>query len=247
MNSCVSQPGVPNAGHGTKSDTDQEPRAIFHVPATIDSMSKQQQIPLNDLLAEVRACRVCEEFLPLGPKPVLRAKASARILIIGQAPGTKVHATGIPWNDASGDRLREWMGVTREVFYDEDEIAIVPMGFCYPGRGKGGDLPPRPECAPLWHGRILAALPNIEFTMLVGSYAQAYYLKGKYKSLTERVRDWRSFTPSQLPLVHPSPRNIKWRRDNPWFEEEVVPYLQKRVKQILSKSASARKKKVGLP
>lgn len=190
-------------------------------------------IPLVDLLNDVRACRHCEQALPLGPRPVLRATTTAKILIIGQAPGTRVHETGIPWNDPSGDRLRQWMGLERECFYDESNIAIIPMGFCYPGKGKSGDLPPRKECAELWHQPLLNSLPMIELTLLVGSYAQQYYLDRNYKSLTECVMDWRRTAPKQLPLVHPSPRNRRWLKNNAWFEQEVVPYLQKRVRKIL--------------
>lgn len=190
-------------------------------------------IILTDLLQEVRACRVCSASLPLGANPVVRGHSDARILVIGQAPGTRVHATGIPWNDPSGDRLRGWMSVSREQFYDETRIAIMPMGFCYPGRGQSGDLPPRGECAPLWHHRILAALPNIELTLLVGSYAQAHYLEGRYPSLARRVMDWRRFAPGAIPLVHPSPRNRRWLSNNEWFEEEVVPYLRRRVARLV--------------
>ncbi len=192
-----------------------------------------QRIPLRDLLAQVRACRVCDEVLPLGANPVLRASESAKILIVGQAPGTRVHETGIPWNDPSGDRLREWMGVGRDAFYDESRVAIIPMGFCYPGRGKSGDLPPRKECAELWHEKLLAQLPAIELTLLVGSYAQGYYLDTTHKTLTERVKDWQAFLPACLPLVHPSPRNRRWIKNNPWFEAEVVPYLRQRVRTLL--------------
>ncbi|HMA31536.1 MAG TPA: uracil-DNA glycosylase family protein, partial [Casimicrobiaceae bacterium] len=184
---------------------------------------RPQQTELEKLLAEVRACRVCEVHLPLGPKPVLRADAHARVLIVGQAPGTRVHATGVPWNDPSGDRLRAWMNVDRDAFYDERRFAIVPTAFCYPGRGRAGDLPPRPECAPLWHPRIRALLPNIGLTLVVGQYAQAYYLGGRRRdTLTETVRAWRTFLPDFLPLPHPSPRNTLWLRVNPWFEQEVV-------------------------
>ncbi|MEJ2442705.1 MAG: uracil-DNA glycosylase family protein [Exilibacterium sp.] len=190
-------------------------------------------IPLVDVLNQVRSCRVCEHALPLGANPVLRASASARVLIVGQAPGTRVHATGIPWNDPSGDRLREWMGLDRDIFYNEVNIAIVPMGFCYPGRGRSGDLPPRKECAPMWHEKIMAGLNQLELILLVGSYAQAHYLPGKFSSLTERVKAWRQYTPRYLPLVHPSPRNRLWLKNNPWFEREVVPYLRKRVRQLL--------------
>jgi uracil-DNA glycosylase len=193
------------------------------------------EIPLHDLLTQVRACRVCEPHLPLGPRPVLRAQASARILIVGQAPGTRVHATGIPWNDPSGDRLRQWMGVDRDTFYNQSHIAIVPMGFCYPGKGKSGDLPPRKECAQLWHSKVLQHLSDLQLVLLVGSYAQSYYLSDTYKTLTDRVKAWREFGPRYLPLVHPSPRNRLWLKNNAWFERDVVPYLQSRVKELLLK------------
>ncbi len=190
---------------------------------------------LAELLEEVRACAVCGD-LPLGPRPVLAAKSSARILIVGQAPGTRVHETGIPWNDPSGDRLREWIGVDRDTFYDARRFAIVPMGFCYPGRGKGGDLPPRPECAPLWHARILAALPDLELKILAGSYAQARYLAGRRKkTLTETVRASKEYGEHTIPLPHPSPRNNLWLRKNPWFEKRLVPRLRARVGEILAR------------
>lgn len=189
---------------------------------------------LEALLAEVRACRACERYLPLGPRPVLRADARACVLIVGQAPGTRVHATGIPWNDPSGDRLRAWLDVDREAFYDERRIAIVPTGFCYPGRGRSGDLPPRPECAPLWHPRLRALMPGIGLTLLVGRYAQAFYLAERRKgTLTETVRGWREYLPEFLPLPHPSPRNTRWLAVNPWFEREVVPGLRERVHALL--------------
>jgi uracil-DNA glycosylase family 4 len=187
------------------------------------------------LLAEVRRCRTCAAHLPLGPKPVLRASTTARLLIIGQAPGSKVHATGIPWNDPSGDRLREWMGVGREIFYDESRIAITPMGFCYPGKGRSGDLPPRPECAPLWHPRLQALMPRLELVLLVGQYAQRHYLHGTGTTLAATVRDFRRHGPRFLPLPHPSPRNRLWLKRNPWFEREVVPLLQRRVARLLGK------------
>ncbi|HXG28394.1 MAG TPA: uracil-DNA glycosylase family protein [Nevskiales bacterium] len=186
------------------------------------------------LLREVRACRVCAADLPLGPKPVLRASPTARLLIIGQAPGTRVHATGIPWNDPSGDRLRAWLGVDRETFYDESRIAITPMGFCYPGKGRSGDLPPRPECAPLWHARLQALMPKLELVLLVGQYAQRHYLNEAERSLAEIVRDFRRYGPRYLPLPHPSPRNQLWLRRNPWFEREVLPVLRRRVARILA-------------
>ncbi|TGD72137.1 uracil-DNA glycosylase family protein [Mangrovimicrobium sediminis] len=192
-----------------------------------------ETLPLQDLLAAARACRHCEAQLPLGANPVLRASASARLLIVGQAPGTRVHASGIPWDDPSGDRLRQWLEVSPETFYDESRIAIVPMGLCYPGKGKSGDLPPRPECAPLWHAPLLAQMPRIELILLVGQYAQAHYLGKSRETLTERVRRWRDFGPRFLPLPHPSPRNTLWLRRNAWFDEEVVPELRRRVAGLL--------------
>lgn len=190
-------------------------------------------IPLHDLLADVRACRICPD-LPLGPRPVLRAESSATILVIGQAPGTRVHASGIPWDDPSGERLRSWMGLSREQFYDASRIAIMPMGFCYPGRGRSGDLPPRKECAPQWHRAILDRLPNLSLTLLIGQYAQSYYLKDEYSTLTDRVKQWRRYLPDLLPLVHPSPRNRRWLSNNPWFEEQLVPNLQSEIALRLS-------------
>lgn len=192
-----------------------------------------ETVQLHDLLADIRRCRHCEPELPLGANPVVRASTTARVLIVGQAPGTRVHATGIPWNDPSGDRLRDWLSLDREVFYDESRIAIVPMGFCYPGKGKSGDLPPRPECASLWHDRLLAQMPTVELTLLVGSYAQAYYLGRSRESLTERVRRWREFGPRYLPMPHPSPRNNLWLRRNPWFESEILPELRRRVSRLV--------------
>ena len=188
---------------------------------------------LDTLLEQIRRCNLCATELPHAPRPVLRAKSSARVLVVGQAPGTKVHATGIPWNDASGRRLRQWMGLSDAQFYDERLIAIVPMGFCYPGKGRSGDLPPRPECAATWHRPILDLLPDIEATLLIGQYAQGFYLPGSYSTLTERVQDWRRFAPSQFVLPHPSPRNQLWLRRNPWFEEQVVPALQETIRQVL--------------
>ncbi len=190
---------------------------------------------LAGLLREIRACRVCAAHLPLGPRPVLRAKASARLLIVGQAPGTKVHESGIPWNDRSGDRLREWLQLDRDAFYDESRVAIVPMGFCYPGVDKnGGDRPPRKECAPLWHTRVMERLPDIELTLLVGSYAQAYYLKvHRQATMTATVQAWRQTLPSYLPLPHPSWRNTAWIKRNPWFECELLPELRSRLRVLL--------------
>jgi len=189
---------------------------------------------LDLLLAEVRSCRECEAHLPLGPRPVLAAHPDARILIIGQAPGIRVHNSGVPWNDPSGERLRDWMGISREEFYDESTIAIVPMGFCYPGTGHSGDLPPRPECAQLWHDRILAELTNIKLTLLIGRYAQVWRLGEQNKStLTQTVASWKKFTPKYLPMPHPSPRNNRWLKMNPWFEKDVLPYLKRRIKRTL--------------
>lgn len=195
------------------------------------------EIPLVDLLAEVRACRLCTD-LPLGPRPVLSVESTASILVIGQAPGTRVHATGIPWDDPSGERLRSWMGLDREQFYDASRIAIIPMGLCYPGRGRSGDLPPRKECAPRWHQPILEHLPNLRLTLLIGQYAQNYYLQDRCRTLTERVKHWRDFLPEVLPLVHPSPRNRRWLSNNPWFEAEVVPHLRSEVASCLAINGS---------
>ncbi|MEZ5498056.1 MAG: uracil-DNA glycosylase family protein [Steroidobacteraceae bacterium] len=189
---------------------------------------------LTDLLHRIRACTACAQHLPLGPRPVLRAASGARLLIVGQAPGTRVHTTGIPWNDPSGDRLREWLALDREVFYDESRIAIIPMGFCYPGKGRSGDLPPRPECAPLWHGPLMRHLPNLRLALLVGSFAQRYYLQERRAStLGETVRRWRDYQPQFAPLPHPSPRNRRWLKINAWFETDVVPQLRQRVQEIL--------------
>lgn len=188
---------------------------------------------LDALLAAVRSCRVCEAHLPLGPRPVLRAAETARILVVGQAPGVRVHRTGIPWDDPSGDRLRAWMGVDKEVFYDESLIAIIPMGYCYPGRGKGGDLPPRRECATLWLDRLLARMPRIQLTLLIGQYAQNHFLTRRRKlSLTKTVRAWNEYAPHYLPLPHPSPRNQPWFKQHPWFEQQVLPALRERINAL---------------
>ena len=178
-----------------------------------------------------RACTLCEPDLPLGPRPVLRGRPSARLLIISQAPGTQVHETGLSFNDRSGDRLRAWLALDRETFYDESRIAIAPMGFCYPGRdGKGGDLPPRRECAPLWHAQLLAFFPAVELTLLVGSYAISYYVPGaRAGSMTQVIARWREYLPEVFVLPHPSWRTTSWLRDNPWFEAEALPELRARV------------------
>ena len=190
---------------------------------------------LDAVAAEARACRICADALPLGPRPVLRVSTTARLLIVGQAPGTRVHATGIPWNDPSGDRLRTWMAVDRTAFYDESLIAIVPMGFCYPGRDRsGGDAPPRPECAPTWHHRLIALMPDIALTLLVGSYAQRHYLADRRRpTSTETVRHFRAYLPQFLPLPHPSWRNTAWLKRNPWFDDEVLPVLRDVVHRLM--------------
>jgi len=205
------------------------------------SADSVDEVSLVDLLVQVRACRHCQDRLPLGPRPVLRAGSGARLLIIGQAPGTRVHASGIPWDDPSGDRLRRWLQLDNDRFYDESRVAIIPMGFCYPGKGKSGDLPPSPDCAPLWHDRLLRALPDIRLVLLVGAYAQKYYLPRTPavvqatpgETLTQRVRRWRDFGPFYFPLPHPSGRNTLWLRRNPWFESDVVPALRLRLQQAL--------------
>lgn len=184
---------------------------------------------LEDLLQQIRQCRLCEPNLPLGANPIIQASKEAKLLIIGQAPGTRVHKTSIPWNDPSGDRLRQWLKLDKTAFYDATKIAIMPMGLCYPGKGKSGDLPPRKECAPQWHSNVLEQLPKIGMTLLIGQYAQNYYLQDKPKTLTETVRAWQQWAPQYLPLPHPSPRNTLWLRRNPWFEAEVVPFIREYV------------------
>ena len=193
---------------------------------------------LEQLLRDIRACRLCEAHLPLGPNPVLRAGADARLLIVGQAPGTRVHASGIPWDDASGRRLREWLQMDEATFYDEQRVAIVPMGFCYPGKAGAGDAPPRPECRATWHPRLLPLLPQVGLTLLIGQYAQAWFLGSRRKpSLGETVRAWREYMPTHLPLPHPSPRNVAWFKANPWFDAEVLPALRERVHALVGTSA----------
>lgn len=187
---------------------------------------------MKDLLHNISQCNICKAHLPLGPRPVVAAHQHSKIVIIGQAPGTKVHASGIPWNDQSGKKLREWLNVTEEEFYNTENFAIIPMGFCYPGKGKTGDLPPRKECAPEWHELLFKQMPKVKLVILVGAYAQNYYLKDK-KTLTERVGDYKSYLPKYFPIPHPSPTNRFWRAKNPWFEELVVSELQKSVNSIL--------------
>ncbi|RUL76647.1 uracil-DNA glycosylase family protein [Dyella choica] len=191
--------------------------------------------PLNALLAEIRACRLCAAHLKDGPRPVVQASASSGLLIVGQAPGRKVHATGIPFNDVSGDRLRNWLGLDRETFYDAQRIAIVPMGLCFPGSGRNGDLPPRPECAPAWHPQLLPLLKQVQLTLAIGRYAQAGVLGARCgASLTDTVHAWREhLAQGILPLPHPSPRNQAWLKRNPWFEAELLPVLRDRVSHVL--------------
>jgi uracil-DNA glycosylase len=188
---------------------------------------------MQDLLRTIKQCTLCARHLPLGPRPVFSASPNSRILIIGQAPGTKVHASGIPWDDASGRNLRQWMNITPEDFYDENKIAIIPMGFCYPGKGKSCDLPPRPECADKWHKSLLDLMPNIQLTLLIGQYAQNYYLKERKKTLTETVKNFKAYLPHYIALPHPSPRNNIWMKKNPWFKEAVIPTLQTSVSDLL--------------
>lgn len=186
------------------------------------------QKTLPQLLVNIRACTHCADALPCGPRPVVQAHRSSRLGIVGQAPGRKVHETGIPWNDASGDRLRRWLGLTPEQFYDPRKVPIIPMSFCYPGKADSGDNPPRPECAPRWHGKLKAHLPDITLTLLIGQYAQAYYLGGQRKAtMGDTVQSWKEYLPlGYLPLAHPSPRNQPWLAKNPWFEAELVQELQ---------------------
>ncbi|MGB0848072.1 MAG: uracil-DNA glycosylase family protein [Thiolinea sp.] len=186
------------------------------------------------LVDEVQSCRICEDVLPLGARPVFIVRPQARILIVGQAPGIRVHNTGVTFNDPSGDRLRKWLGVGREMFYHSPHLGILPMGFCYPGTGKSGDLPPRKECAVAWRERLLAVMPEVELTLLLGQYAQQYHLgKRRKKNLTETARAWEEYWPEYLPLPHPSPRNIAWLQRNPWLEGELIPVLQQRVQELL--------------
>ena len=209
---------------------------------------------LAELLVAVRDCRLCEAHLPLGPRPILRANETARILIVGQAPGLRVHTTGMAWDDASGERLRAWMGVDKEIFYDESRVAIIPMGYCYPGRaaskgkrlgegksgGGGGDLPPRRECAAVWLDQLLARLPHIQLTLLVGQYAQRHFLGSRrHASLAETVQAWQEYAPQFIPLPHPSPRNQPWFKKHPWFEQQLVPALRTQIKALIAEPARA--------
>lgn len=197
--------------------------------------SDLQEQPLSELLAEVRGCRACEMHLPLGPRPVLRIHPEAKILVSGQAPGTRVHATGVPWNDLSGKRLREWMGIGPEIFYDETKVAVLPKGFCYPGKGVRGDLPPRKECADLWFEQLLSHMPNLQLILPIGIHSQEYFLAGsRKKTMAETIKAWKEYSPLYMPLPHPSPRNIMWFRKNEWLDKEVIPALKEKVREVLS-------------
>lgn len=190
---------------------------------------------ITPLLAEIQSCTTCAAHLPLGPRPVLQIHSSARILIAAQAPGRKVHETGIPFNDASGNRLRSWLGLPREVFYNPMLVAILPMAFCFPGTGRSGDLPPRPECASLWRSRLLAHLKEVRLTLVIGKYAQAYHVPQSGKSpLTEAVKNWQTMWPHTVTLPHPSPRNNLWLKRNPWFESELLPALRPLVQRVIT-------------
>ena len=219
--------------HNFSDDGSTQMKAIRK--AARDAAGEQLSERVDALLGEIGACRACESSLPLGPRPVVRISASARILMVGQAPGLKVHESGVPWNDASGKRLREWLGVDEAAFYDVGKFAIVPMGMCYPGRGGGGDLPPRPECAPLWHDRIFSLMPHIELTILIGQYAHAKFLGARRgPTLTDTVENWEKYAPVFFALPHPSPRNQIWLKRNPWFEQDVLPSLKDRVARALA-------------
>jgi uracil-DNA glycosylase len=188
---------------------------------------------MEDLLNEIRQCTTCLPHLALGVNPVLSAHSNCKVAIVGQAPGAVVHRSGVPWDDKSGERLRQWLNVDKSVFYDPEKIALIPMGFCYPGKGKSGDLPPREECAPQWHNQVFNHMKKLELVILIGAYAQSYYLKEKRKkTLTETVRNYREYLPKYLPLPHPSPRNNIWLKKNLWFEYEVLDILQKRIKNV---------------
>lgn len=187
---------------------------------------------IDELLREIRACVVCAEHLPAGPRPIVQASQTARLVIIGQAPGRRVHESGIAWDDPSGVRLRDWLGISAEEFYDPARTALAPMGFCYPGTGPSGDLPPRPECAPLWHERLLGRLPSERLTVIVGAYAQRRYAADAGNAVTEVVSRWRELLPGRIVIPHPSPRNRAWLARNPWFETETVPAIRARVRAL---------------
>lgn len=204
-------------------------------PATSESFDGSC-LTLGELLTAVRACTVCAPNLPAGPRPIIQLGSAARIVIIGQAPGRRVHESGVPWQDPSGDRLREWLELTSEEFYDPDTVALIPMGFCYPGSTKSGDNPPRPECAPLWHQSLLAHLPTERLEVLVGAYAQRRYIAEPARTLTANVAKWAEQLPERVVLPHPSPRNRHWLTKNPWFEADALPAIRRRVSQVLSRA-----------
>lgn len=188
---------------------------------------------LTDLLVDIRACTVCAKDLPAGPRPIVQASTVSPIVIIGQAPGRRVHESGIPWDDPSGDRLRDWLGLSKEQFYDPAVVALVPMGFCYPGSAKSGDNPPRPECAPLWHDPLLGHLPTERLEIIIGIYAQKRYIENRHKTLTETVAAWADYLPNQVVMPHPSPRNQNWTKKNSWFETETLPAVKARIAEVL--------------
>jgi uracil-DNA glycosylase len=192
---------------------------------------------LDKLLADIRACTLCADFLPEGPRPVVQAHRSVRILVVGQAPGIRVHETGIPFNDPSGDRLRDWMGINREIFYDATKVALVPMGFYFPGSAKYGDVPPPPICAETWRDKLMAQLPNVQLTLVMGQHAHKWHLPKRHKTLTENVRAWRSYGDELIPMPHPSPRNNIWLKKNPWFAEDLLPVLKAWVDEALNGTA----------
>lgn len=192
-------------------------------------------VPLTNLLGEIRDCTVCADALGHEPRPVVQVGSRARIVIIGQAPGRRVHESGIPWNDPSGVKLRTWLNLSEADFYNPDIVAIVPMGFCYPGSAKSGDKPPRPECAPLWHDRLLEHLPEDRLEVVIGMYAQKRYVAQRAKTLTETVARWRQYLPTQIVMPHPSPRNQHWLTKNPWFEAETLPAVRSRIDEVLSR------------
>ncbi len=189
---------------------------------------------MKQLLSEISKCTVCAEHLDLGPRPIVSGSIESKVIIIGQAPGTVVHRTGVPWDDKSGENLRAWMGIDNDTFYDPKKVGLVPMGFCYPGKGKSGDLPPRKECAPLWHNELLKKMNKAKLTILVGKYAQDYYLKEQSKrTLTDTVRNFKDYLPNYFVLPHPSPRNNIWQAKNEWFKEEVLPELKAIIKEVV--------------
>ncbi|MFT5286185.1 MAG: uracil-DNA glycosylase [Planctomycetota bacterium] len=198
-----------------------------------DESKRRAAMSFEELLAEVRACTICEDALVDGVRPVLQVHPEARVLIAGQAPGRKVHESGVPFEDASGDRLRSWMGVSRETFYDSRKIAILPMGFCFPGTGKSGNLAPRLECAPAWRTELLEHMQEVKLTLVIGRYAQDYHLQAQKQTVTEIVKNWKQAWPKIVPLPHPSPRKNMWIRRNPWFSDELIPELQERVSKVL--------------